>query len=1699
MQSFNPLQIWNNIKETYIKYIDTSLPLTHSKLEDERTKLLTQGDLIAKYPSIEFVAKYQPFKTVRDTCKELQLDESFAAFTNAGLFPPINGIELPLYKHQYEGLQEAVVNKKNIIATTGTGSGKTETFLLPLFYNILQNKRRNHKEAIKGLILYPLNALAEDQIIRFRKALTSKEAIEYFAKYEKSNYITFGRYTGSTVKTNEKSFEREWVKTKNEVEKDLDKLEQLYDIPNTDFEIELYSRESMRETPPDILVTNYSMLNVMLSRKAEQQMFEKTKRWLKEDSNNIFHLVIDELHAYRGTGGTEVAYLIRKLLAFLDLDVDSPQIRFLCSSASMQETERTKKFITGFFGYELNRYEKEFKIIKGDSSNKTIAPENKWKIEEVESFKDLKIDEFAQMILPVLAHFFGPSNQSYKEMDIIADKLFEDGELEDKIEALNDLLVHLSTLEIAKGQFIQPYRVHYMYRNLDGLWACTNENCSEVAPDFKFEERKIGKLYKRPQAICGCGSNIFEILTCRTCGDIYFNAWFENQEKGSRENKIILNLDKGLDVEKFYNKVFTPLTEDHLSIERSELREQLWERASCSDGQLSYSSQNANVLYYDNTNSPNLYPHFCPNCEAEKNIDKIEENTLTPIHRQYTGVQKINQLIADALKRELNKIFPDDPEKRKLVLFSDSRQAAAKLAAGIELDHYRDIIRFELKHYISSRNEGTINLLKHFNIFLTTGKRKELRPLLKDYPEYKALEYEISDFLEDEPAEQEIANKINELQKRINPSFSIKTIVPIIQDKLLNLGINPGGPKISLLKKDVNESKEDWYEDYYPLKANHNLNTNIRAKNYQALEYEILNSLMAVNKRSFESLALGYIEADVPDYMGYNRDFIQNCIRLMGENYRIYNPQDNDQIPIKSIPKKVKEYYKKCEGAGVRDFTGDFKEILQTGFVVDKNNIKLTGKKLSFRPYSNEQKWFECTACGNVQARNYKNCCVNCRSFSLESITHKQILLKQSKNYYLHISNQENVSHRLRCEELTGQTEPNDARIRQRYFQERFLEGEEALPLGIDLLSVTTTMEAGVDIGSLNAVMMGNIPPQRFNYQQRVGRAGRRGSPVSLALSLAKANSHDQSHYHQSFRMISSTPTDPYLELRQSEILIRFINKEVLLDAIEPLLTDEERKSDNDVHGNLGLVANWSEKSNYVVDYLQNNETKIKTITKKFLKGTDITLTPDEIYTSLTSNLVRSIEEKVNDDLKYPQLKLSERLASAGLLPMYGFPTQVRNLYEKSLNNQKFNPNNRYISRSISQAISEFAPGSQIVKDKKIIRSHGLVDYKFSNGRLIEVDGRGKLPNDIKICNSCSSTFIENIEGINCPICDTTDSLITTSAYMPKGFISDESPQDFDGRFEFSARAGEVSIAPDSSIDIKNQIKNLQISSNTIPDNATVVQINNNSNRLFKFTRKFNSQQWNIVPSENNKNNDIEDAVLIALKHTGVLTLGISEESTHIDLNFKRPEIQAALNSWGYLIRKSICLELDIESNEFNIGIRINPTSKKPEVFIVETADNGAGYTNFLSDEQNTDRVKKILIDNLSPNGTLYSTLMSDDHQECKSSCYDCLRDYYNSHIHKTLNWRLALDLNALANNESEQFNFQQEHWKSFFEYLQKLNINKSIYIEKRGNYFIATIDGIDSLLVHPFWSENQTAQIINQEGLKSKISIFELINKQRK
>ena len=207
----------------------------------------------------------------------------------------------PLYAHQVNAIMKAV-DGHNYAVVTGTGSGKTECFLLPILNDILREFENSKPSAgVRAMILYPMNALANDQLKRLRMLL-------------KGTDITFGRYTGDTEE-NEAGALLKWKEENPHQEK----------LPN-----EIISREEIRKNPPNILLTNYSMLEYLLLRPEDAPLFSGAF------GSNWRHIAIDEAHVYSGALGTEIAYLLRRLKARIESETGSlPKLHCYATSATI--------------------------------------------------------------------------------------------------------------------------------------------------------------------------------------------------------------------------------------------------------------------------------------------------------------------------------------------------------------------------------------------------------------------------------------------------------------------------------------------------------------------------------------------------------------------------------------------------------------------------------------------------------------------------------------------------------------------------------------------------------------------------------------------------------------------------------------------------------------------------------------------------------------------------------------------------------------------------------------------------------------------------------------------------------------------------------------------------------------------------------------------------------------------------------------------------------------------------------------------------------------------------------------------------------------------------------------------------------------------------------------------------------------------
>ena len=396
----DPFETYDLLCDSYIRYIQTILGFNNNKLEEERDKLLRENGLLFQAPRFEPIMPYPSSgQTLSQLCNHLGLVADIGDFLAQGGDDGLSPKDRPLYEHQASAFESSVIDGKDVVVTTGTGSGKTECFLLPIFSYLIkestnwnsyrlrnanhpwwqslerrtgkyvpQRQGENRPAALRALILYPLNALVEDQLMRLRRACDSPEARRWLDRHRGENRFYFGRYTSLTPVSGHKTsrnlsrLQRQLDRAHMQATKVHDSEEKRFFFPSTEVDTaEMWSRWDMQKYPPDILITNYSMLNIMLIRDLEEPMFENTKKWL-EQQDSLFHLVVDELHSYRGTAGSEVAYLLRTLFDRLGLAPDSPKLRIIASSASLEgdegQEEEGRKYLHQFFARR-----KDFKAI----------------------------------------------------------------------------------------------------------------------------------------------------------------------------------------------------------------------------------------------------------------------------------------------------------------------------------------------------------------------------------------------------------------------------------------------------------------------------------------------------------------------------------------------------------------------------------------------------------------------------------------------------------------------------------------------------------------------------------------------------------------------------------------------------------------------------------------------------------------------------------------------------------------------------------------------------------------------------------------------------------------------------------------------------------------------------------------------------------------------------------------------------------------------------------------------------------------------------------------------------------------------------------------------------------------------------------------------------------------------------------------
>jgi DEAD/DEAH box helicase domain-containing protein len=1790
----DPIGAFDKIRDSLILYVKTAFGTQFSEIEQERERLLREPGAFYQEPWIEPLPRYLKSGKSIDNIQLAdvpKLDEAalqdFKSLAASGLVG-----KYELYSHQVTMLSQALAGQ-NMAVTAGTGSGKTESFLLPLFaylakesrswqvpngehphlndwwknenwqnqckplvrtrrsfrqsYRVPQRGHETRDPAVRALILYPMNALVEDQLTRLRRALDSVKARDWFKSNRKGNRIYFGRYNGVTpvagreqTRTGNPNGEKieELLKAMKQMESSVDaSIEHFnktgdkdvrYFFPRLDGS-EMRCRWDMQDAPPDILITNYSMLSIMLMRDVDKNIFDKTKAWLeKEDS--IFHLIVDELHLYRGTTGTEVAYLLRLLLERLGLYPGHPKLRILASSASLEPNDPSLEFLNQFFGTEWVSEQ----IIEGKSE-----PIPSFEIGELidsQPFIDLaqSLDENSNIEALQQTDIYNQCQQIMESESLaVGSRMIKACEIDQKTRAVaiadfakkvfgsnlttEELNLALRGLLITRGfgtnTSLPSFRMHWFFRNIEGLWACTKPNYGCEEGDISAD-RPVGKLFVENPPILYDKYRVLEMLYCEQCGTVFFGGKrlkLENNQgwellptepdiEGIPDRKTSVALDR-LSYSEF--AVFWASRDIKASQAWNQpLRhgkggsKARWDKSflNTRNGQVVLgdtdpsNQENAVKGYLFNLRevseadltATRALPAICPCCAID--YSHPEKKKKSPIRGFRTGFSKISQL----LSKEIFYQFPESADSRKLVVFSDSREDAASISNGIERSHYGDLVREAIFDELEKLAVGKLYLLEDLQ-----SNNQPIRPEAISFAQRNPnIVQELQDKIEiaNSPIaglprqfqilrDQAIAELNNICQVSRSRTVPLRVLfegidnvedIGLLIQRLVNLGVNPAGN--DALYQELNYDGRwhhwtklfdfqngGWQPNLSPAAINRREDI-LRAK----VKSELCNILFGRLYFGIEGSGLGYIRLNLPEnhldslsnQCGLStstfNNIVDSCLRILGEEFRYRTvPQEyplNDWTDWNMAKAKLRRYVEECA-----DKNGISRQSLKESLwkaICDEgkqNYLILDPRYLSVKLAIKDDTVWHCEKCKRPHLHFSGGVCTNTNCLeSLPSTSNKTCADLYDRNYYATETVNKRQPIRLHCEELTGQTD--DQAERQRHFRNIVVNigtpSRDFIPEvdTIDLLSVTTTMEVGIDIGNLMAVVMANMPPMRFNYQQRAGRAGRRGQPFAISLTLCRGRSHDEFYYRHPEKITGDPPPVPFLSMSQVEIIQRLLAKECLRRAFKDAGVDYwEYDKKPDSHGEFGTVENWNnnqERRDTVCNWLKDQDQVTEIIDALVL---DTTINKIQLENYAREKLYENIQSCANNSELIGD-GLAERLAEGGILPMYGMPSRVRNLYHHDPSGrQKF----ATIDRDLDLSITEFSPSSEKTKDKRIYTSIGFtapLPQGEQNKNMLMANPLSSRKWMLR-CQSCqyTQTSTEEINEQNCPICraDFSGGLRIFQWAVPLGFRT-SLKTGADAKEEYDILiSGAASVA-------ESNLRGLHIVPNTntqidFSGSGNVYRINDNRGQYFSGSigtasagkSGYLTNQWIDKRFQSKNDNDDrtvsfkptgekEEIAIVAPKTTGVLRIQPVKvpEGLCLDPITQGSAIKAAFYSAAFIVRSVTAQELDIDPEELDVsGLRqvdLNG-AKVGELVISDRLANGSGFTHWLA--KHWEEILKEQI--LNSKNSFAAAIVNQKHRDkCDSSCYDCLQQYRNINYHGLLDWRLGLSLlRVLAND----------------------------------------------------------------------------------
>lgn len=1530
-----------------------------------------------------------------------------------------------LWKHQTDALH-LLLNGKNAVISTGTSSGKTLCYQIPILDDLI----RNPSAGLRAVIIYPLNALVNDQLTEWEEMLKNHPQ------------VTFARFTGQTP-DNQIEYEGRLRKRirqqledqpyrQQELQREVQRRfeEQLLkdkNIPNR-----LNHREGIRSNPPHVLITNFSMLEYLLERPVDAPIFENAR---------LKFLVLDEAHAYRGVQATEIAFLIRRLKDRLGIE----KLTCIATSATLgrqndpESQTKVRKFVSELFNEDFSEsnpiYGTTAEPVLGEPSFYPTAGQYLKAVEALRADNEADIRTHLGINVPgknlasLLNDHDGNLYRLRKEILTKPILLWDaakalwpsDTLAGDGLQALLEIVAAAKVDE--SHEDLLPTRLHYFVKAQDGLHICLHKLCparQSSKPAF-FVSRKNDA--DTPDGYCpDCHrvdrqSKLVEVVTCRKCGYL-FGAL---QDLGPRRAQ---DPSSGNGQPKPYF--------DSFSTALGWMADSYWSYFSVDDD-LPYPSQPK--ADEDEEDQDDLFMNpaeleWCVACGKKKDdgagdncgCEKPHLRRITIFHRQCphfgkssdvenlyrqgkqlltncpncgarngSGIEPVRRFQESDDEMGLGMAIPlahfqvtptEGMDVRKLLCFTDHRQRAAAFPSLLEEETFaHDMGRKVVE--ILGREKTPLDLV-------SLGEK------LADIADPSSENYDPVFFL---PVSRYPDEELDAKQKRnlwIAETFGYFGIPDSARESAEDLGLVAVEYRVADGEKAVFRSLLD-------------------APNLTLQEMDsVLQVLLGyIRQRKAFTLPPGRVQPDAPAFGRVTVD-IAYVLRREGSRYTI------GWLPHGDRDNFVTDYLERLLNRSRNETLRLAEKIWQfftskSLLIENKERWKLDHERVYVAKAASR---YVCNRCGIVTAYSARTCCPRKKcAGTLESQPFDGDRENIIAQWVAGVAKPRFTS--LKSEEHTAQISKDLAKTIEEEFRAE----------GVNLLSSTTTFELGINIGDLQKVLLRNAPPTSANYIQRVGRAGRGKDKNAVCVTLCRRTKYDADAWNDPPRLMSGEVRPPTVFIQNKVIAQRHFNAAIFAKFLQVRIAKErvlgQVKQQMRLEAFLPLESRtnipegWFQirPTNLYLDFIgwlgHQSETdvfqtdsgrSIVLAVSGFDEGTSAASTKykevlDNIAQELSELMVErqrlfkqggqtgDIEQAIKDLLRSSVIDV---LAKRGFLPRYAFPLDVVTL--ETGQSRWSREADVELNRDRGIAIAEFAPGAQVIAHKKVFTSAGL--YVVSKMDRPDRRWYSKCPS----CEQIRTARTQDSLIGHCPVCRRS---ITTQYIQP--FIE---PLAFSVRVEKGGQ-GTARHRRSTLIRQRQTITHFidHVDETSFQDLGLFRVALKEAGSLFRYNLGPENKGFMLCPEcgyseplrafkagKKHKRLRAFSATMECkneLPWTKRLAYGYQFQSFCLIV---RPNIlPPSVQSLAFALQKGLCLTLEIEPADIGVSWRwlANEGSRTgTEIILYDHTPGGSGFVKegFENWQKVVEDARKIC-----------------EACTCLEACYDCLKNYSNQSHHEQL------------------------------------------------------------------------------------------------